>query len=339
MRSSSAQSRFRVVVSFLVAIAFCYSAASSAISAEQAVAIEQAKFSRSTEDDETIPERFRLPIATVEVSLSNLRRFDAISTQRVTFESPVKTEHDVNNTVHCEYYQPHWKPGDETVPAVVVLHILGGDFELSRVCCRALSNQGIATLFLKMPYYGPRRPSGKRERMISEDPVKTVARVTQAVKDIRRAADWLESRDEVDSKRLGITGISLGGIVASLTASVEPRFKNSCLVLAGGDFATLFMESTELDDERDAWEGQAVTAQEVGAALKMIDPLTYASRLKGRNVLMMNGRKDTVIPRTCTDQLWELAGKPEIIWWNAGHHSSAIYLPSGLLKMVPFFKQ
>ena len=308
-------------------------------SAEQNVVEAVATFSRLSKDDASVPKRFQLSQANVEVSFAREKKFNAYSVRKLTFPSPVKTEHDVNNTVHCEYFQPHWNPGEDTLPAVVVLHILGGDFELSRACCRALSSQGIATLFLKMPYYGPRRPSGKRERMISEDPVKTVARVTQAVKDIRRAADWLESRKEVDAKRLGITGISLGGIVASLTASVEPRFKNSSFVLAGGDFATLFMESTELDDEREAWGSERITAKQVGEALKPVDPLTYASRLKGRNVLMMNGRKDTVIPRVCTDQLWELAGKPEIIWWNAGHHSAAWYLPSGLAKMIPFFKQ
>ena len=79
-----------------------------------------------------------------------------------------------------------------------------------------------------MPYYGPRRPAksgdGSRRRMISANQEHSVEGMTQAVMDIRRAATWLAAREEIDSERLGITGISLGGIVAALTAGVDTRF-------------------------------------------------------------------------------------------------------------------
>ena len=53
---------------------------------------------------------------------------------------------------------------------------------------------------------------------------------------------------------------------------------------------------------------------------------------------MFNGKKDKVIPRTCTEQLWTAAGQPELIWWNANHFSAALFLPSGLAKMIRFFQ-
>src|SRR5205085_11716380 len=93
----------------------------------------------------------------------------------VTFPSPVKTALEQNNTVHCEYYLPQRK---EKVPAVVVLHILGGDFPLSRLYCSALSSRGVAALFVKMPYYGPRRTPGDPRRMVSKDPKETVEGMT-----------------------------------------------------------------------------------------------------------------------------------------------------------------
>ena len=122
---------------------------------------------------------------------------DYLTISTVTFPSPVETKSAANNTVHCEYYRP---TTDGPVPAVVVLHILGGDFELSRLFCNALAHHGVAALFLKMPYYGPRRAAGDSRRMISHDPRQTVEGMTQAVLDIRRAMAWLESRDEVDAK-------------------------------------------------------------------------------------------------------------------------------------------
>ena len=44
--------------------------------------------------------------------------------------------------------------------------------------------------------------------------------MTQAVLDIRRATAWLADRPEVDAERLGIFGVSLGGITAA--RSLQP---------------------------------------------------------------------------------------------------------------------
>ena len=41
----------------------------------------------------------------------------------------------------------------------------------------------------------------------------------QAEQDIRRTVDLLASRPEIDPQRIGITGISLGGIVAATVAA------------------------------------------------------------------------------------------------------------------------
>lgn len=49
------------------------------------------------------------------------------------------------------------------------------------------------------------------------------------VYDIRRCLDYLETREEVDGKRLGCTGISGGGLVTLFSAAVEERIK-ACLV-------------------------------------------------------------------------------------------------------------
>ena len=288
-----------------------------------------------------VPERFQFDELAIPWRRSTPRTFSSFETFRLTFPSSVVTDYACNNTVHCEYFAPTPENYDagNPLPAVVVLHILGGDFELSRICCRTFASSGVAALFVKLPFYGPRRPPGSRERMISPDPDKSVRRVTQAIKDIRLAVDWLVARPEVDRDRIGITGISLGGIVASLAASVEPRFASGCFVLAGADFPKIVAHSTEMDDIRAAWRGRPVTAEEVGAMLNPIDPLTYAKRLRGRRMLMMNARNDRVIPRACADALWEAAGKPERIWWNAGHYTAAAFLPSALARLVTFFNE
>lgn len=284
-----------------------------------------------------VAERFQLPAHSFSWQAQSLGLdSDNLEIWDVTFPSPVKTPHEVNNTVHCEYYQP--KIAGRR-PAVIVLHIMGGDFALSRVFCNALAQQGTAALFLKMPYYGPRRPEGLNERMVSADPEQTVARMTQAVLDIRQATAWLAAREEVDDEQLGIMGISLGGITAALAAGAEPRLQNVCLLLAGGDLGKIVSESTLLARHRDKWLATGADPEKAIATIRVIDPLQYATNVRGRRIMMLNARDDNVIPPLCTQVLWEALGKPPIRYFKGDHYSVIWHIPKALHDVSHFFAQ
>jgi formylglycine-generating enzyme required for sulfatase activity/tRNA A-37 threonylcarbamoyl transferase component Bud32/dienelactone hydrolase len=92
-------------------------------------------------------------------------------------------------------------------------------------------------------------------------------RLLQWSKDVQRSIDYLETRPEIDTKRLVFYGISYSAGVSPTLLAPEPRFKAAVLVSAG------------------AWEK---TAAEV-------DPWNYAPRVKVP-VLMLNGRDDFVFP-------------------------------------------
>jgi dienelactone hydrolase len=241
----------------------------------------------------------------------------------------------VNNTVHCEYFRP-LSPGKH--PAVVVLHILGGDFELSRLFCRHMAQNGVGALFLKLPYYGERRPEGVNKRMISEDPNETIASMRQGVLDIRRAAAFLAGQPEVDPEQLGIFGISLGGITTALASTAEPRFGKICMMLAGGDMAQIAWESPELKDVRDRWVAKSATREQFYETLKCIDPVTYGKNVQGRKMLMLNASNDEVIPKSCTIALWKAFGEPEIVWYDAGHYSAVRFIFDALGRATKFFQ-
>jgi dienelactone hydrolase len=258
----------------------------------------------------------------------------AYSIAALTFPSPVKTPHVNNNTVHCEYFKPL---AEGKHPAVIVLHILGGDFQLSRLFCRSLAQRGTAALFLKMPYYGPRRQPDVPARMVSTDPDETIRGMTQAILDIRCGASWLSSQPEVDGDRLGIMGISLGGITSALAATAEPRFSRVCLLLAGGDISQVAWESKELEKLRSKWVAGGGTKESLAELIKVVDPVTYAKKVPGRKVLMLNASHDEVIPKVCTESLWKAFGEPEIYWWDAGHYSALRFIFDGIARTCRFF--
>jgi dienelactone hydrolase len=324
------------IVALLAAVASAVVAQSIAESASQCVRRGTIEY-RPSQSETAVPEQFHLPAESLEFQE---RPLDAVSKKStvslVTFPSPVVTVQEKNNTVHCEYYRPQ---AEGKRPGVVVLHILGGSFELSRICCRMLAREGIGALFVKMPYYGPRRQADSNLRMISPDPHQTVRGMTQAVLDVRRAATWLASQEEIDPDRLGVTGISLGGIVSALAFSAEPRFRRGCFVLAGGNLATAIWDSPKLGKLRNRWIADGKTREQFQAILASVDPTTYATKPASRQVLMFNAEHDEVIPRSCTDSLWQSFGKPDIIWWDAGHYSAIWELPNCLNRMTIFFNE
>jgi dienelactone hydrolase len=280
-------------------------------------------------------ERFLLPAAAFDWQSERASTVsDHFEIWNVTFPSPVKTPEELNNTVHCEYFHAR-QPGRR--PAVIVLHILGGDFPLSRLFCNALAQHGVHALFLKMPYYGPRRDPASKRRMVSADPHETVAGMTQAVLDIRYAAAWLASRPEVDAEQLGIFGISLGGITAALAATAEPRIKNVCLLLAGGSIGQAGWDSAEARPLRDQWLAQGGTRDEFIRILSAVDPVTHAAAARGKRILMLNASNDEVIPRTCTEALWTALGQPPLKWYSGGHYSVFWHLVGALWQVGRFF--
>jgi eukaryotic-like serine/threonine-protein kinase len=92
-------------------------------------------------------------------------------------------------------------------------------------------------------------------------------RLLQWSKDVQRSIDYLETRPEIDTRKLAFYGISYSAGVSPTLLAPEPRFKAAVLVSGG------------------VWPP---TAAEV-------DPWNYAPRVKVP-VLMLNGREDFIFP-------------------------------------------
>ena len=264
---------------------------------------------RPGREESSVPERFRLESANFTYELEPLLATPNYTVSRLRFPSPITTPDVENNVVHAEYFAPIG--GGSKRPAVVVLHILGADFPLSRYMAARLADRGVAALFVKLPYYGERRPAAggpNARRFLSSDIERTILAMRQGICDVRRAACWLNSRPDIDGKRLGVTGISLGGIVSSVAAAVDPAIREGAFLLAGGDLSKILWEMPEGAAYRALWVGSGRTLGDLKSLTDPFDPLTYASRLAGKRVFMMAGKVDEVIPPASARALWDAAG-------------------------------
>jgi pimeloyl-ACP methyl ester carboxylesterase len=285
-----------------------------------------------------VPARFRMGRAVFSFELEPVMTARRYTVSKLRFPSLIETPDAENNVVHAEYFAPLGMGPKR--PAVIVLHILGADFPLSRYMAARLADRGVAALFVKLPYYGERRPPDRgstSKRFLSSDIERTVTAMRQAVVDVRRAACWLASRPDVDPNRLGVVGISLGGIVSALAAAVDPAINQGAFLLAGGDLSAILWGMPEGAPYRAAWLESGRTRDDLKALTDPYDPLTYAKGLVGKRLFMIAGKVDEVVPPSSTLLLWEAAGRPTIRWYDCGHYSAVGFLLPGIRQTVDFF--
>jgi hypothetical protein len=101
-------------------------------------------------NESSVPARFRLEPAVFSYELEPILATQRYAVSKLRFASPVETPDVENNTVHAEFFAPIGFGPKR--PGVIVLHILGADFPLSRYMAARLADRGVAALFVKLPY-------------------------------------------------------------------------------------------------------------------------------------------------------------------------------------------
>ena len=146
-------------------------------------------------------------------------------------------------------------------PAVIVLHGTGGSKDGMRDWLDALAQRGVGAVAIDARYHGDR--SGGAGGAAAYMAAITRAWRTPAGRaqehpfyydtcwDLWRTVDYLQTREDVDPARIGMLGVSMGGIETWLAASVDDRV--AVAVPAIG------VQSFRWSLEHGAWQGRANT--------------------------------------------------------------------------------
>jgi dienelactone hydrolase len=288
------------------------------------------------DDQKEVPPRYRLAERSFDYELAHKVDLPSaeVRVSRLTFPSPVRTPHAENNTVHAEYYRPL---AEGRFPGVIVLDITGGDQSLSRTLSTFLAQKGVAALFVQMAYYGPRRPPGSSLRLIMPDVDHSLNAIRQTVLDMRAAAAWLASRPEIDGRRLGIMGTSLGSFLAALTGEMEPRLGRVAILLGGGGVVDAYYDHPRAAPYRKVFESLGGSKEKLAERIAAADPITCAANLKGRRLLILAGKRDEIVPPKMAEALWQASGKQKIVWFDCTHYGAALYLAPALEHVLTHF--
>jgi dienelactone hydrolase len=196
--------------------------------------------------------------------------------------------------------------GSRPHPAVVLVHGSGGDRTELLGGALALARRGFVAMTIT-------EPSSAHPPPETNDPA---ARVDQAkavtVEDVvavRRAADVLASLPDVDPKRIGYLGWSNGAKTGAFVAASDPRFKAFALLSGGADELASFVAAAPP-------QLRPFVRQRLG----LVDPLRYLPHAHPGTVLLLDGTRDTVVPRRALRNMIEAAPPGTVVrWYPAGH--------------------
>ncbi len=256
---------------------------------------------------------------------------------RFNYPSVVETDYP-EDLVYLDFYEPR---GKDTYPAVIFLsHLAGGAPQIEGAFCRDLASNGIAALLVQTAFQKNYRFSRAWVKKGMEKGVadEMVQLLRQLVIEARRGIDWLENLPKIEVDRIGIMGISLGGVVVPVVAGVDDRIKSMVIILGGGDIGEIIWHSgaTKSYKQRLIEEGIKST-WDLERKWWMLDPLTFAFKAKTKPSMMINARFDLDIPKSATLKLWRALEQPKLTWLPTGHYTSIFTIGYAKIKTFQHF--
>jgi len=134
------------------------------------------------------------------------------------------------------------------------------------------------------------------------------------ISDARRAFHVLAEQPEVDAARLGVVGLSLGGMVAACVAGREPGVKSTVLWAAVADMglmSKLFISENHSLLETQGWVD--IGGLKLGAGFfrdtAKVDPVAEIAASKSP-VFIIHGEADTAVPVSHAEKYFAALRKP-----------------------------
>jgi dienelactone hydrolase len=158
--------------------------------------------------------------------------------------------------------------GSARQPVVIVLHGTGGSKEGMASRLRELAGRGFVAVAIDGRYHGARAVKGSAGMSPYLEAILRTYRTGRerpflydTVWDVMRLIDYLVTRPDVDPARIGLTGISKGGMETYLTAAVDPRVAVAVPMIGVQSFRWAL--------DHGAWDSRAWTLREaIDAAAK-----------------------------------------------------------------------
>lgn len=145
-----------------------------------------------------------------------------------------------------------------------------------------------------------------------------------AVSAILLMLDYLETRPDVDAKRVILVGTSFGAPLAVIAGGIDPRTAAVAVLYGGGNLGELIAHNLRKSGRLGRVPIPRIGAGLIGwataVAIFPLEPNRYAPLITPRPLLVMSGADDELIPRESVLALHEAARAPKDLVWVESKH-------------------
>lgn len=281
------------------------------------------------------------PPALPPISWTEVRRDKEQIELKGSFPSSFPTDVVENQTVPIFLFLPAASQFRAPFPVVLTLHYLGANnLNEERALARRLNRLGIASAAIELPFHMSRAPAGTRsgELAIPADPLDLANLMEQSLLDVRRAIDQLTLRSDVDATRVGVSGISLGSLVAELAFGIDHRIRDAAFVLGGVDLAHILWHSSLSIGNRINQKREGMTEAKLRSLVEPVEPSDYlATRTSPGRTFVIGAEFDTIVPVVDTRHLVAALPDPKVLWVDTGHYGGIFVQHRLLVEVADFF--
>lgn len=239
----------------------------------------------------------------------------AVKRGRIT-EQPISFASPKGGRVTAHLLVPE---GPGPFAGIILLHGATGTRRSLLPGARLLCEAGAVCLLPDAALRGDRAEMGKRLDDISK-PEQMRDALIQTVIDLRRCVDLLAARPDVDVKRLGFVGSSLGGSLGGILAATEKRIAAFALMTAAGNWSEAFLKSEHLLVRLARASMRPEQFEKAATVLAVVDPIHYIRQAAPAALLFQNGRADDIVPAECAQAYQDAGSQPKTCrWYEAGH--------------------
>lgn len=235
--------------------------------------------------------------------------------------------------VEFEWFESS-RPGRR--PAILLNPILGGDYPLERGMCRFFARHGyhVALVHRKTLKVSPEHRIDRMELLLRQGVIR-----------VRQVVDWIQARETVDPQRIGSFGLSMGGMVSTMAAAVEPRLRVHVIALAGGSLADILGSTHDTLLTKPMARYLARNRMDMATLERLLrqhvktDPLLLAPYVDPSNLLMIIAWFDRTVGRENSLRLWRALRRPEAVFLPFGHYTSYLAIPYVERQALRFFNR
>ncbi|CAH9117893.1 unnamed protein product [Cuscuta europaea] len=236
-----------------------------------------------------------------------------------------------SHTARVAFLSPKYVPSNRTA---CVVHLAGtGDhsFERRLRLGGPLLKENIATMVLESPFYGERRPMLQRgAKLLCVSDLLLLGRVT--IEEARSLLYWLDC--EAGFGKLGVCGLSMGGVHAAMVGSLHPTPIAVLPFLSPHSAVVAFCEG--ILKHGTAWEAlrndvamqedNVMSLEDVRERMRNVLSLTDVTRFpipkNPNSVIFVAATDDGYIPKHSVLELQKAWPGSEVRWVTGGHVSS-----------------